>query len=57
MKRVCKQCGKTIRSNNRKAIYLFLQLIKSREVEQWVCNKHCLQEYNHGSEAMDEAGT
>lgn len=49
-KRVCKQCGKTIRVDSQKAIYLFLQDTRSGVQEQWVCNRKCLDAYNEGEE-------
>jgi hypothetical protein len=52
MKRTCynERCGKTIRSNSKRAIYLgFLRATpKGGAYEAWVCSKKCLDDYNQG---------
>jgi len=54
MKRRCynERCGKAIRSNSKRAIYLGFsrQPDRGEPYEAWVCNKKCLDDYNNGDE-------
>jgi hypothetical protein len=47
MKRVCKQRGKTIRSNSKRAIFLWLRADGS---EDWLCGPKCEKLFNEGEE-------
>ena len=52
-RRSCKQCGRSIRSDSTRAIFLYLTP-DDREV--WLCGQGCLRAYN-GAEAPDEVRT
>ena len=46
----CLQCGRTIRKDSTKRIYLYLRQTNKGDgtEEVYVCGKRCLEEYNGG---------
>lgn len=47
--RQCEQCGRPIRSDSRRAIFLFF---RPGDREAWVCGRRCLDAYNAGEDVV-----
>lgn len=42
----CEACRRTVRTNNKRALFLFL---RTGEKEAWVCGERCLNRYNESA--------
>jgi hypothetical protein len=53
--RKCEQCGRTIRANSSKAIFLFLRDTPYGVKDVEVCGKKCLDDYNYGEDIHEDS--